>query len=147
MTKTKLAIFGVIAVAAYWLFKKKPSDTTPPPILSDNFVMSEMTVKVTGGGTILDMYWLCEFSSRIVNEGAAAGTHEIVWWDNYGNSPTCATIVLAPGGIYNWALSRWADFRRVPDLTIALQGDWRSEPMPGVNYAQAIAKANMNEAG
>lgn len=95
------------------------------------YMPAEMNVKVTDG-TILGMYWTCEFSVTITNKGNAPGTHTIEWWDNCGVVGGSRTITLQPGESYSWGYSGWVDFRRLPgdygvsQYTMWLSGDWEA---------------------
>lgn len=105
-----------------------------PIALARFFMPPEMEVRVTDG-TILGMYWTCEFSVLITNQGDAPGTHTINWWDNAGVISGSRKITLQPGESYTWHLSQWVDFRRISTYIMNLSGDWEQD-----NFSQGIAR-------
>ncbi|MBA7680927.1 hypothetical protein ES703_89248 [subsurface metagenome] len=107
------------------------------PAKAQFYVPAMMEVKVTDG-LILGMYWRCEFSCSITNNGNAPGTHNITWQDQHGRGGS-AQITLNPGETYPWSWSADIDFREViPPLVCELWGDWE-----GDNYSRGEATPEM----
>ena len=97
------------------------------------YIPAEMTVKVTDG-SILGMYWRCEFSAPITNVGDVPGTYTITYEDNAGRGRS-REITLSPGETYDWSVGWYVDFRRFsPPLVCVLEGDW-----PHNNYSSGEA--------
>ena len=103
--------------------------TQHPVAVAKFYMPSRMEVIVTDG-SILDMYWNCEFSCQITNKGTGIGTHTIIWYDNVGVRYETAVITLNPGQSYLWKISQWVRFDLLPRdygvyaYIITLEGDW-----------------------
>lgn len=106
----------------------------------DRFYMpATMEVTVTDG-SILDMYWKCDFSCPVTNKGNATGTHTVNGKDNLGRTWGPIQITLSPGEIYTCAPNpggpNYIDFRRIaPPYVWELFGDWE-----GDNYSKGEAR-------
>ena len=117
---------------------------TPIPILTSEvevnthgfYMPPEMEVKVTNG-SYMGMYWLCEFSVPITNKGEEAATHILTWRDSVEMEGHTQEITLAPGETYIWSHSQYIDFRRIPEYSLWLSGDWE-----GNNNSQGIARSS-----
>ena len=98
------------------------------------YMPAEMEVKVTDG-SILGMYWKCEFSCPITNTGDTPETHTISYQDNLGRGGS-EEITLAPGETYTWSLWYYIDFRRIAAPYVwELIGDWEQD-----NYSRGEAR-------
>lgn len=102
------------------------------------YMPPQIEVKITDG-TILDMYWNCEFSVAITNSGNALGTYTILATGGYAAEPVhrqwTQRITLNPGETYVWKASQWVDFRRISYYKFTLLGDWQ-----GNNYSEGVAR-------
>jgi len=103
------------------------------------YMPARMEVSVTDG-SILDMYWKCDFSCPVTNKGNATGTHTVSGKDNLGRTWGPIEVTLAPGETYvckpNPGGPNWIDFRRIaPPYIWELTGDWE-----GDNYSKGEAR-------
>jgi hypothetical protein len=102
------------------------------------YMPGKMEVKVTDG-TILDMYWNCEFSVLITNLGNAPATHTIEVTGSWDQEPAhrqwTEKNALNPGESYVWKASQWIDFRRASFYRFTLAGDWEAD-----NYSEGVAR-------
>ena len=98
------------------------------------YMPATMTVRVTNG-SILGMYWKCEFSCPITNRGNAPATHILSYKDSIDRSET-EEVTLNPGETFTWSTWSHIDFSRIAAPYVwEITGDWE-----GDNYSKGEAR-------